>query len=140
MTDEMLESAHRSTVQAGVGNVEFLKGHPEELPLPDESVDVVISNPFTAAASSSAKMRALKRLAWTCTATSPTTRCSGRCSGLASAGPDNELLRDVAVRITPLNEAHAHHLVRSLRSFSAARWPGRPSPARRPRARALLLA
>ena len=44
MTDEMLELARRSAAEAGAGNVEFLKGTIEELPLGDASVDVVISN------------------------------------------------------------------------------------------------
>jgi arsenite methyltransferase len=44
MTDEMLELARRDAAGAGVANVDFLKGYLEELPLPDESVDVVISN------------------------------------------------------------------------------------------------
>ncbi|MGA8112682.1 MAG: arsenite methyltransferase [Actinocatenispora sp.] len=44
MTDEMLELARRNTAQAGVTNVEFLKGQIEAIPLPDASVDVVISN------------------------------------------------------------------------------------------------
>jgi len=44
MTDEMLELARANAVEAGVGNVEFVKGYIEELPLPDASVDVVISN------------------------------------------------------------------------------------------------
>ena len=44
MTDEMLEIAERNRVEAGAENVTFLKGHIEEIPLPDESVDVVISN------------------------------------------------------------------------------------------------
>jgi arsenite methyltransferase len=44
MTDEMLELARRNQREAGVENVEFLKGTIEEVPLPDESVDVVISN------------------------------------------------------------------------------------------------
>ncbi|MBV9817813.1 MAG: arsenite methyltransferase [Solirubrobacterales bacterium] len=44
MTDEMLELARRNATEAGVENVEFLKGYLEELPLPDASVDVVISN------------------------------------------------------------------------------------------------
>jgi arsenite methyltransferase len=44
MTDEMLELARRNAAQAGVGNVQFLKGYLEEIPLPGESVDVVISN------------------------------------------------------------------------------------------------
>ncbi|SNY52052.1 arsenite methyltransferase [Paractinoplanes atraurantiacus] len=44
MTDEMLELARRNTAEAGVTNVEFHKGHIEEIPLPDASVDVVISN------------------------------------------------------------------------------------------------
>jgi arsenite methyltransferase len=44
MTDEMLELARRNAREAGAHNVEFLKGEIEALPLPDESVDVVISN------------------------------------------------------------------------------------------------
>ena len=44
MTDEMLELARHNAVEAGTTNVEFLKGYIEQLPLPDASVDVVISN------------------------------------------------------------------------------------------------
>jgi SAM-dependent methyltransferase len=44
MTDEMLELARRNQREAGVENVEFLKGDIEAVPLPDASVDVVISN------------------------------------------------------------------------------------------------
>ena len=44
MTDEMLELARANAREAGVENVEFVKGYIEEIPLPDESVDVVISN------------------------------------------------------------------------------------------------
>jgi arsenite methyltransferase len=44
MTDEMLELARRNAAQAGADNVEFLKGEIEAIPLPDESVDVIISN------------------------------------------------------------------------------------------------
>jgi SAM-dependent methyltransferase len=44
MTDEMLALAQRNAADAGATNVEFLKGHIEALPLPAESVDVVISN------------------------------------------------------------------------------------------------
>jgi SAM-dependent methyltransferase len=44
MTDEMLDLARRNAKEAGIDNVEFLKGHIEQVPLPDESVDVVISN------------------------------------------------------------------------------------------------
>jgi arsenite methyltransferase len=44
MTDEMLELARRNAVEAAVANVEFLKGYIEALPLPDASVDVIISN------------------------------------------------------------------------------------------------
>ena len=44
MTDEMLELARANAAQAGVRNVEFLKGYIEAMPLPDASVDVVISN------------------------------------------------------------------------------------------------
>jgi arsenite methyltransferase len=44
MTDEMLELARQSAAEAGAANVEFRKGTIEALPLPDASVDVVISN------------------------------------------------------------------------------------------------
>jgi arsenite methyltransferase len=44
MTDEMLALARENQRQAGVNNVEFLKGEIENIPLPDDSVDVVISN------------------------------------------------------------------------------------------------
>jgi SAM-dependent methyltransferase len=44
MTDEMLALARENQRQAGAANVEFLKGEIENVPLPDESVDVVISN------------------------------------------------------------------------------------------------
>ncbi len=44
MTEEMLALARRSAAAAGVANVEFLEGWIEAIPLPDASVDVVISN------------------------------------------------------------------------------------------------
>jgi len=44
MTDEMLALARENQRKAGVENVEFLKGEIEQIPLPDNSVDVVISN------------------------------------------------------------------------------------------------
>jgi len=44
MTDEMLALARANATEAGVENVEFVKGYLEEMPLPDASVDVVISN------------------------------------------------------------------------------------------------
>ena len=44
MTDEMLELARSNRRKAGVENVEFLKGDIEAIPLPDASVDVIISN------------------------------------------------------------------------------------------------
>src|SRR6185437_6902253 len=44
MTDEMLALARENQRQAGVENVEFLKGEIEHIPLPDNTVDVVISN------------------------------------------------------------------------------------------------
>jgi SAM-dependent methyltransferase len=44
MTDEMLELARRNAAEAGAANVEFRKGRMEAIPLPDASVDVVISN------------------------------------------------------------------------------------------------
>src|SRR5689334_8844006 len=44
MTDEMLALARENQKKAGVANVEFLKGEIENIPLPDNSVDVIISN------------------------------------------------------------------------------------------------
>src|SRR5580700_11239860 len=44
MTDEMLTLARENQRKAGVDNVEFLKGEIEDIPLPDNSVDVIISN------------------------------------------------------------------------------------------------
>jgi len=43
MTDEMLDLARRNAEEAGVANVEFLKGYIEDVPLPDALVDVIIS-------------------------------------------------------------------------------------------------
>src|SRR5262249_36138136 len=44
MTDEMLALARENQRKAGVQNVEFLKGEIEDIPLPDNSIDVIISN------------------------------------------------------------------------------------------------
>ena len=44
MTDEMLELAERNRAEAGLDNVRFVKGYLEDIPLPDDCVDVVISN------------------------------------------------------------------------------------------------
>ena len=44
MTDEMLDLARSNAIKAGATNVEFMKGQIEDIPLPDASIDVVISN------------------------------------------------------------------------------------------------
>ena len=44
MTDEMLALARENQRKAGANNVEFLKGEIEDIPLPDNSIDVIISN------------------------------------------------------------------------------------------------
>ncbi|HEY3266737.1 MAG TPA: arsenite methyltransferase [Armatimonadota bacterium] len=44
MTDEMLALAEKNRAEAGAANVQFLKGHIEQIPLPDNTVDVIISN------------------------------------------------------------------------------------------------
>ena len=44
MTDEMLALANENKRKSGIQNVEFLKGEIEKIPLPDSSVDVIISN------------------------------------------------------------------------------------------------
>jgi SAM-dependent methyltransferase len=63
MTDEMLALAQRNAAQAGATNVEFLKGTIEAIPLPAESVDVVISNcVVNLAADKSAVFREIARV------------------------------------------------------------------------------
>ncbi|AEF93884.1 Methyltransferase type 11 [Desulfotomaculum nigrificans CO-1-SRB] len=44
MTDEMIAEARANQARTGITNVEFLKGHLEAIPLPDNSIDVIISN------------------------------------------------------------------------------------------------
>jgi arsenite methyltransferase len=44
MSDEMLDVARTNAREAGAANAEFLQGHIEAIPLPDQSVDVIISN------------------------------------------------------------------------------------------------
>jgi ubiquinone/menaquinone biosynthesis C-methylase UbiE len=44
MTDDMLELSRRNLKQVGLTNVEFRKGHIEQMPVADASVDVIISN------------------------------------------------------------------------------------------------
>jgi len=44
MTDEMLDLARKNAAEVGARNVEFLRGHIEDIPLPSNSVDVIISN------------------------------------------------------------------------------------------------
>jgi arsenite methyltransferase len=44
MTEEMLALARRNAAEAGAANVEFLKGHIEQIPLPAGTIDVIISN------------------------------------------------------------------------------------------------
>ncbi|HEX3831842.1 MAG TPA: arsenite methyltransferase [Solirubrobacteraceae bacterium] len=44
MTDEMLDLARRNQAEAGITNVQWLRGHIEEIPLPRDSVDAIISN------------------------------------------------------------------------------------------------
>jgi len=56
MTDEMLALANENKRKAGVENVEFLKGEIENIPLPDNSVDVVISNCVINLSSNKAKV------------------------------------------------------------------------------------
>jgi SAM-dependent methyltransferase len=63
MTDEMLALAMRNAAEAGLTNVEFLKGHIEAIPLPAASVDVVISNcVVNLAADKSAVFREIARI------------------------------------------------------------------------------
>src|SRR6185295_13595034 len=63
MSDEMLGLAQRNAAEAGATNVEFLKGHIEAIPLPAESIDVVISNcVVNLAADKSAVFREIARV------------------------------------------------------------------------------
>jgi arsenite methyltransferase len=63
MTDEMLELANKNKAEASAENVEFLKGFIEDIPLPDASVDVIISNcVINLAADKSAVFREMHRV------------------------------------------------------------------------------
>ena len=63
MTDEMLSLARRNAADAGATNVEFLKGMIEDVPLPESSVDVVISNcVINLAADKAAVFREIERV------------------------------------------------------------------------------
>ncbi len=63
MTDEMLALALKNAAEAGVSNVEFLKGRIEEIPLPAGTIDVVISNcVINLAADKSAVLREIARV------------------------------------------------------------------------------
>jgi arsenite methyltransferase len=63
MTDEMLALAQRNAAEAGATNVEFIRGQIEDIPLPAESVDVVISNcVINLAADKSAVFREIARV------------------------------------------------------------------------------
>ncbi len=63
MTDEMLALAQQNAAEAGAMNVEFLKGHIEAIPMPADSVDVVISNcVINLAADKSAVFREIARV------------------------------------------------------------------------------
>jgi arsenite methyltransferase len=90
MTDEMLELARRNQREAGVENVEFLKGTIEEVPLADASVDVVISNcVINLSADKAAVFREAARVL----------RPGGRFAVtdiVADAGMDEETRRDMA--------------------------------------------
>ena len=44
MTEAMVELARRNALEAGITNIEFLQGSIEKIPLPDDSVDIIISN------------------------------------------------------------------------------------------------
>jgi SAM-dependent methyltransferase len=63
MTDEMLALAQRNAAEAGATNVEFIKGRIEDIPLPADSIDVVISNcVVNLAADKSAVFREIARV------------------------------------------------------------------------------
>ena len=63
MTDEMLELATRNAAEAGVANVEFVRGTIESIPLPSNSIDVVISNcVINLAADKAAVLREIARV------------------------------------------------------------------------------
>jgi len=63
MTDDMVDLARRNQQEAGVENAEFLKGTIEDVPLPDDSVDVIISNcVINLAADKSAVFREARRV------------------------------------------------------------------------------
>jgi arsenite methyltransferase len=64
MTDEMLELARRNAAEAGVDNVEFRRGFLENMPLEDDSVDVVISNCVINLSGDKPQVRVIKGERW----------------------------------------------------------------------------
>ncbi|MGH2850557.1 MAG: arsenite methyltransferase [Solirubrobacteraceae bacterium] len=139
MTDEMLDLARANAAQAGVTNVEFVKGYLEDLPLPDASVDVVISNcVINLAADKTIVLREAARVlrpggrlaisdviadadldqatradiaAWTGCIAGALTESAFR-GALADAGFDN-------IEITPNHHVHEHAVAATIRARAA---------------------
>ena len=86
MTDEMLALANENKRKAGVENVEFLKGEIENIPLPDNSVDVIISN---CVINLSADKDRVLREAFRVLKPGGTVCCLGRCDSRRDAAGDS---------------------------------------------------
>jgi len=149
MTVEMLDLARRNAHEAGVTNVEFLQGYLEQVPLPDSSVDVVISNcVINLAADKSAVLREAARVlrpggrfAVSDVIADPEMDDATRADMQAWAGcVAGALTRDefqqalaaaglVDVEITPAHRVHAQASAAIVRARKPLRGVGWPSPA-----------
>jgi SAM-dependent methyltransferase len=136
MTDEMLDLARANARHAGMSNVEFIKGYLEELPLPDATVDVVISNCVINLAADKTLVlheaaRVLRpggRLAVSdviadpdldAATTADVTAWTGCIAGALTEPEFRSMLRDAgfeAIEITPTHRVHRHAAAAIIRA------------------------
>jgi arsenite methyltransferase len=119
MTDEMLELARANAAEAGVTNVEFVKGFIEDIPLPDGRVDVIVSNCVLNL--SGDKRKVLAEAAYTGCIAGALTEDEFR-EGLEAAGFD-----DIEIRRTHRVHEHASSAIIRARKPNATAVPALPA-------------